>query len=66
MLYRRSLGINDYKACAAIVKQLTDLLGLAKPTKVEHSGTIEVEDARRKLEDEVAAFIAEAERATAG
>jgi len=66
VLYRRSFTINDYKACAAIVKQLTDLLGLAAPAKVHHSGSIEVKDARQRLEDELAAVIAEAERATQG
>lgn len=35
VLYRRSFAINDYKACAAIVKQITDLLGLAAPKKSE-------------------------------
>lgn len=35
VLYRQSFAINDYKACAAIVKQITDLLGLAAPKKSE-------------------------------
>ncbi len=35
VLYRLSFAINDYKACAAIVKQITDLLGLAAPKKSE-------------------------------
>jgi len=51
VLYRRSFAINDYKACAAIVKQLTDLLGLASPTKVEHSGGVEVTYADRSDAD---------------
>ncbi len=37
-LYQRSFAINDYKACAAIVKQRTELLGLAAPTKIEQTG----------------------------
>ncbi|MBN1632308.1 MAG: hypothetical protein JW990_21330 [Thermoleophilia bacterium] len=38
VLYRRSFAINDYKTCAQIVNKVTDLLGLAAPTRVEHSG----------------------------
>lgn len=53
-LYQRSYAINDYKTCAAIVKQRADLLGIAAPAKVEHSGeqnvhivvTYEDEDAK--------------------
>jgi len=66
MLFNRCLAINDYKACAAIVKQITDLLGLAKPTRFEHSGAIEVTDARKRIEDEIAAVLDEAERAKQG
>lgn len=38
VLYRRSFAINDYKACAGIVKQMTDLLGLGAPQRHEHTG----------------------------
>ena len=39
-------------------KQLSDLLGLAAPTKVEHSGEIDIGAVRRTLEEELAELIA--------
>jgi len=38
VLYRRSFAINDYKTCAQIVRQVTDLLGLAAPQRHEYTG----------------------------
>ena len=50
-LYQRSFAINDYKTCAAIVKQRADLLGIAAPVKVEHSGEQHTEVVVRYADD---------------
>lgn len=50
-LYQRSFAINDYKTCAAIVKQRADLLGIAAPAKVEHSGEQRTEVVVRYADD---------------
>lgn len=47
VLYRRSFAINDYKTCAAIVRQMADLLGLA--TQTSRSGE-DASDVRRYLD----------------
>lgn len=66
-LYERSYTINDYKACASIVKQLVDLLGLAAAQKfeVEHSGQVEVSGAREALAREIAEHLAAQTRSEA-
>ena len=44
VLYRRSFAINDYKTCAAIVRQMADMLGLATQTPKPGDGLTDVQE----------------------
>jgi hypothetical protein len=53
----RAAAKGDLRAELAATRQLTELLGLAAPTRLEVGG-VDVEAARRQLEDEIAAELA--------
>jgi len=54
----RSAAKGELRTQLSANRQLSDLLGLAAPTKVEHRGEIDIAALRRTLEEELAELIA--------
>jgi hypothetical protein len=57
----RAAAAGDVKSCIAANRGLCELFGLNAPTRLEHGGEVDVAQARRQLEEEIAAAIAAAE-----
>ena len=57
----RAAAKGDLRTYAAVNRQQCELLGLNAPLRLEHSGQIDIVAARRRLEEEIAQAIAEAE-----
>jgi hypothetical protein len=55
----RSAAKGDTRAYIAANRGLCELLGLPAPTRLEHSGAIDIEAARRQLAEEIAEEMAD-------
>jgi len=54
LLFRNNMRVQDYKTALATQKELCTLLGLNAATKIEHGGSIEIDDARERIESRIA------------